>query len=305
VYAKNNNDIFCGAEVKTSTRKHFWSQLFLGPRAIIDKVDELFVPAHVLPFIRPKNSSVFLHDVCFEEYPLSYSFASRWYLRITASNSVRNSKVFTHSHYTKNKITQTFGSGEIFVIPPAAISVGNFRQQLPWTKPYLVCVGRIETKKNILTLIKAYDQLLDEDPSIKHSLVFLGSNGYGAQEITEAWKKTKHSGKIVFFGYADEKLKAQALREASGLLLPSICEGTSLVLLEARDARLPFAASNCVPIKEAGGQRGIYVNGNDQETWKNVVKNLLQKPIVPESNTARKWEDVAREIAEVLTTVKK
>lgn len=301
VYTKNDSEIFRGAEVRTSGMRQLWTQLFLGPSAIFDKVDELFVPAHVLPFIRPKNSSVFLHDVCFEEYSSSYSFFSRWYLRLTASNSVRSSKIFTHSNYTKNLIIKIFGKGKIFVIPPAAISVGNYRQQLPWAKPYFICLGRIESKKNVLTLIRAYDQLLNEEPSIRHSLVFLGSNGYGAKEIMEAWNKIKNPGRIVFFGYADEKLKAQALREASGLLLPSYCEGTSLVLLEARDARLPFAATNCEPIREAGGQRGIYVTGNDQKMWKNAIKDLLHHPVVPELNMSRTWEEVAGEIADVLT----
>jgi glycosyltransferase involved in cell wall biosynthesis len=302
VYARKDSSIFTGAIVKTSDLRYLWSHLYLGIKAQFDGVDCLFVPSHVLPIIRPKKNVIYIHDVCFEEFPKVYPFFQRLYLRLTGANAVRTSSVITHSFATKNQIENIFGAGRVSVVKPASILVVKNEKSIAWPKPYLLFVGRIETKKNLFMLLEAYDLLLINNPEIKHNLVLIGKDGYGAQEINHFAEKLRNKNRIIFYGYATDGLRDQAMREASGVVLPSLCEGSSLVLLEARATRVPFVASASEPCIEAGGNAGIYVKENLVANWVVALKNLILKPVTPAPVPNRNWEDVAREISEIITS---
>jgi glycosyltransferase involved in cell wall biosynthesis len=302
VYAREKSELFAGATVRVSKLNYLWSHLFLGPKAQLDGVDCLFVPSHVLPVCRPKRSVLFVHDVCFENYPQAYVFWERWYLRLTTGNAARNAKIITHSNATKNIIKNIFGAKNVFGVNPAAIPVTNNESQTGWRKPYILFIGRVETKKNIRLLLEAFELLLAKHPEIKHDLVLLGKDGYGAAEIRKFHGSLRRKNRIIFFGYVPDNLRDQALREASGVVLPSLCEGSSLVLLEARTTRVPFAASACTVCKEAGGDMGIYVTKNDVANWYRALERLIFSPATPAPAPSRNWQDVAREIAEIITT---
>lgn len=303
VYARENSNVFNGANVCVFRLRYLWTHLFLGIKSQFDKIDCLFVPSHVLPIIRPKRNVLVAHDVCFEEFPEAYSFFGRLYLRFTTANAARSASLITHSVSTKVKFEKTYGAKKVSVVKPAAMYVGKNEIPIAWPKPYLLFVGRIETKKNVKLLLEAFDAFLSRRPEIKHNLVLLGKDGFGAQEIKNFAQKLRYRNRIMFYGYASDGLRDQALREASGLVLPSLCEGSSLVLLEARATRLPFAASACVSCVEAGGDSGIYVQKNSVANWVTALESLILKPVSPAPVSNRTWEDVACEIAEVITSV--
>lgn len=300
VYAKAPSPLFSGATVKISKQRFFWSQIFLGLKAQTDGVDCLFVSAHILPFFRPKKNVVFIHDVCFEEMPAAYSFFQRWYLRLTTADAARTARIITHSQSTKEKIINIFGARSVSVVHPAAVSVVKNETPIAWRKPYLLYVGRIETKKNLLLLFKAFELLAVKALDFKHDLVMLGKDGFGGEEIKKYWNNMRFKNRVILYGYAPDALRDQALREASGLVLPSYCEGSSLVLLEARAARVPFASGACQSCREAGGEKGIYVNNNRVEDWAAALYKLATHSVPPLPPPDRTWQDVARDVAEVL-----
>jgi len=303
VYARENSKLFDGAHVRAVNLRYFWTQIFLGIMTQKDKVDHLFVPSHVLPFFRPRHCTVFVHDICWEDFSSAYSFLTRWYLRLTTEDAAQNANILTHSKYTKERIGNIFNAKNIFSILPAAMPVENAvkKYTLPWKKPYLLYVGRIDKKKNISLLLRAFNNLLSRRPDLTHGLVLLGKDGYGWKDIMETNKGLNHKEKIIFSGYVPDEVRDQAIREASGIVLPSICEGTSLVLLEARTARVPFASSDCPPCIEAGGVKGIYVAADNISAWEKALEKLIDNPLTPDPSSSRSWADVAKEIADVLT----
>ncbi len=301
VYAKKESPLFKGAKVRVIKIPRMWTHLGLGLFSQFDDLDFLFVPSHVLPLIRPKKCLVVIHDVCFEQFPLVYPFIERWYLRLTTADAARNAKIITHSQSTKDKLEKIYKTRDVKVVPPGSLSVANDEVQLLWRKPYLLYIGRVEKKKNVKTLIKAFDKLLSQRPDLLHSLVILGGQGFGFEDIKETHSQLKHKDRIVFQGYVLDRIRDEALRKASGLVLPSLCEGTSLVLLEARTARVPFASSFCRACQEAGGQTGIYVTKNNVEAWTRALEQLIEKPLTPDPAPIRSWEDVALDVYQTIT----
>jgi len=307
VYAKKNSKLFDGAHVRSANLRYLWTQIFLGTMTQRDKIDHLFVPSHVLPFFRPRHCTVFVHDVCWEDFSQAYSFWGRWYLRLTTGDAAINANILTHSKYTAERIKNIYGAKNVFIVSPAAMPIENVNKKyaLPWKKPYLLYVGRIDKKKNISFLLRAFDGMLTRRTDLTHNLVLLGKVGYGEEEIMETIKKLNHKERIIFAGYVSDEVRDQAFREASGIVLPSVCEGTSLVLLEARTARVPFASSNCPPCIEVGGNRGIYTAADNLNTWEKALEKLIDNPLTPDPPFSRSWTDVAKEIADILITNKR
>lgn len=281
-----------------------WTHLGLGLAAILDRVDRLFIPAHVLPLLRPRSCAIVLHDACFEEVPDAYSFLDRWYLRITTADALRSARVITHSPVSYRALLRSFHADPhaMTIVPPAAMPVGAARVAIPWPKPFLLFLGRIETRKNVGVLLRAFDQLLHTRPELPHHLILLGKSGYGAEAIHALHETLSCRQRVHFRGYADDPLRDTALRTASGLILPSVCEGSSLVLLEARMARLAFASSAHPACREAGSDEGIYVaQGEHANAWVEALQELIDRPHAPALPPERTWEDVARDVAEILT----
>lgn len=281
-----------------------WTHVGLGPAAIMDRVDRLFVPAHVLPLLRPRFSAVVLHDACFEEVPEVYAWLDRWYLRLTTADALRTARVLTHSPASARAFYTIYRPRRdtVTVVPPAAPPVRGAVLPVPWPQPYLLCIGRIERKKNLATLLRAFDRLIAQRPGLPHHLVLLGDDGLGSASIHRLHESLSTRARVHFHGYADETLRDVALRTASGLVLPSLCEGSSLVLLEARVSRLPFASSGCLPCREAGGTDGIYVEEpRNLDAWVIALTALIDRPRAPAPPPERSWADVARAVADVLT----
>lgn len=293
-----------GARVRPLRMPRLWTHLALGPAAIADRIECLFVPSHVLPILRPRRCAVVLHDACMEDTPQSYTHVQRWYLRVTTAEALRSATVLTHSVAARDALAAYFHAppASIAVIPPAAPPVGLGATTLPWPKPFLLYIGRIEERKNVGTLIAAFDQLLAASPELPHRLVVLGGDGVGAGRIRARHALLWTPHRVIFHGYASDALRDAALRAASGLVLPSVCEGSSFVLLEARTARVPFASGGHAACREAGGSHGIYVaEVGAVEAWVRALEELIRRPIAPEPPAERTWEDVAREVADVLT----
>lgn len=284
-------------------QRRAWTHTVLGPATLRDRVDCLFVPSHVLPIVRPRRSVVVIHDACAEEVPFAYSLRDRWYLRLTIADALRSASVVTHSTASARSLEHHFGTPAhpITVVSPGALPIPPPTMSLRFPKPFLLFIGRIERRKNVAILIQAFDELLTERPHLPHHLVLCGGDGYGAADAHRAADNAKHPERILQVGYADDAVKAAALRGASGVVVPSLCEGSSFVLLEARDAHVPFAVSALDACRDIGGDAGIYVQQPAAvESWRVALTELIDRPIPPFPPPERTWDDAAHAVADVL-----
>jgi hypothetical protein len=98
-----------------------WTQVRLSLEVLRNKkIDNLFVPSHVLPLIAPKNSTITIHDVAFKHHPESYGLLSRWYLDYGARQAVKRAKrIIVPSDTTKLDLIHLYKANpdKIAVIP--------------------------------------------------------------------------------------------------------------------------------------------------------------------------------------------
>lgn len=127
-------------------------------------------------------------------------------------------------------------------------------------EPFLLVLGSVEPRKNaflVLEWLSRYPEILDEV-----RVVFAGRQAWGETFSAMIHEKSLGSalasGRIVFTGYVDDRLRAALLTGATALLYPSIFEGFGLPLLEAMAIGTPVLSSMSTSMPEVLGTCGYY-----------------------------------------------
>ncbi|MCX6799786.1 MAG: glycosyltransferase, partial [Candidatus Falkowbacteria bacterium] len=97
--------------------------------------------------------------------------------------------------------------------------------------PYIFYIGRLDKKKNILKLIKAYQILRNKNKSIKHKLVLAGDAGFGFNDINYLVSDRDMETDVIMTGWIDEADVPYLYSNASAFIFPSYYEGFGIPLL--------------------------------------------------------------------------
>lgn len=281
------------------------------------KIDNLFVPSHVLPIIHPKKSCITIHDVVFKISPESYSLPSRLYLSWAAKFAVKHaSKIFVPSEATKQDLVKFYKADpeKIAVIHlgfiPAEKSDTDSKRTLEKygleAKKYFLYIGRLEYKKNTDTLIKAFHAFSRENKEIK--LVLAGFPGYGGRKIIDEIPEELEDS-LALTGYISGAEKAALLQNALCFVFPSRFEGFGLPLLEAMDAGIPIIASDIPSSREVADSSALYFEKEDPKALAKLMKRISSEPKLLEEMTVNhkknldqfSWEKCAEEVYREIT----
>lgn len=263
------------------------------------KIDNLFVPSHVLPLIHPKNSIITIHDVVFKYSPKSYSTLSRVYLNWATKFAVKHaSKIITPSEATKQDLITFYkaDSKKISVIPLGFSPTKPITQDSDKilevfslkSKKYFLSIGRIEYKKNTDTLIKAFRTFTKDNDYIK--LVLAGFPGHGGEEIIKSIPPDLKE-RIILTSYICDSEKAVLLQNTLCFIFPSRFEGFGIPLLEAMDAKAPIIASNIPSSKEVAGESALFFEKEDAQALSRLMRQIVYNP-----NSRKEKDEIYRKI---------
>ncbi|MBU3999860.1 glycosyltransferase, partial [Patescibacteria group bacterium] len=208
----------------------FWTQLRLAAEMLESKIDVLFIPVHILPLIHPAKSVVVIHGLEYEFYPKMYPFLHRRYLRSSTRYALKNAaKIIAVSENTKNDLVNLYGGepDKIRVVHHGINETQNSRRRTPDAElqtqndRYVLYVGRLELKKNILGIIEAYNELRQKNPQISNKLVLTGGKGFGWEKITSVISASAFKNDIVLKGYVAESEKNDLLQNAAKIIAVS------------------------------------------------------------------------------------
>jgi glycosyltransferase involved in cell wall biosynthesis len=159
-------------------------------------------------------------------------------------------------------------------------------------------VGAVQTRKNIVRLVEAFEALGSE-----WRLALAGSFGYGAEEIRARIERSPARGRIEAPGYVTPAELANWYARASIFAFPSLDEGFGMPVLEAMAAGVPVVTSNRSALPEVVGDAAIQVDPLDVEALARALKELsengLRRDELAEKGRARaaqfSWDRAARE----------
>lgn len=305
--------------------KYLWTQLRLSLEMLQKPPEVLFVPAHVLPRFAPKRSVVTIHDIGFHIHPELYKPHQVAYHEWSTRDIIKsNAKIITVSEFCKRELMENYHvpTDRISVTllgvdhetyKPAsreAIEAMQARFQIP--DPYVLFVGRLETKKNILVLVEAFKRHKQVrglgDPL---HLVLAGLPGEGFDAISKAIADSGYAEFVHITGYLSEADKVALLSGALAYIQPSFYEGFGLPPLEAMACGAPVISSNAASLPEVVGEgNALFFDPSDAEALHAHLENMLDNADVRSSLREAglawaqrfRWDKTARQTLQILTT---
>lgn len=232
--------------------------LAFWPWAVLAHRLDALVTQYVAPPLCPGAQIVVVHDVLFESHPQFFPRAMRlrlqWLTRISAR---RAAAILTVSRHAAAEIVRHYGVDPALVIlappapPPPQAPSAEEAAAAAALRPFLLCVGRLEPRKNIALALAASAALRDAGAR----LVVVGREDAGGAETARALAAAAN---VVHLRDAAPGLLAALYAEAAALVFPSLGEGFGMPVLEALAAGAPVIASDRTAIPEAGGACARY-----------------------------------------------
>lgn len=299
-------------KIKIIRFSRLWTQLGLSLELWRNPVSSLFISAHTIPFIHPKNTIVVIHGLEYEITPEAYSFWDRLYMRISIKKSCYWAKtIVAVSKNTKKDLIELYKISEnkIRVIYEGVSSVQELGDSGRYEKyrPYLLFVGRLEKRKNIEGIISAFE-ILKEKYKIPHKLILAGSTGFGYLDIKLRLENSKYKNEIIETGFISEKEKNALMQKAEIFLFPSFYEGFGLPILEAQKLGIPVVTSNISSMPEIGGDSVAYCDPNEVMSLVFAIQEIIKDNNFKDAIIRKgyknvdkfSWEKCVREIAKII-----
>lgn len=291
----------------------FWTKLRLSISMLFDAPDMLFMPANFLPLLHPRRTVATIHGLEFEYYPEAFAPSHLSYLRSGTRRVVRSAKkIIVPTNAGKEDLVKFYKAdpNKIIVIHHGVNpQVAYHHRYPPIDEQYILFVGKLEKKKNVRSIVKAF-AVLKEKHKIPHKLVLVGSPGFGYHEIQKEIDGTLYKTDIVLTGYISQEEKESFFKYADVFVFPSLYEGFGMPILEAQLRQVPVVTSQIPSITEVAGDGALFVDPASVEQLTEAVLTVVSDDatradlIAKGLKNAQKysWFKCAKETLEVLTT---
>ncbi len=257
--------------------KFLWTQVCLAWELIFHPPDIMFFPVHAMPLCLffahdvQKNTRYYkiIHDIAFKKQLQVYSFKQRMILNLDLWLAKKIcTKIFVPSEAVKDDLLQhtKIKPEKIIVTHWGHKTLNNKFGIMNYVerKKQILYIGRVEEKKNITNLIKAFEIFHAKNSAYKLILAGKVDERFKMSNVefpmSNQYQNSNEDSGVIFLNYVSEEKKHELLRESAVLVLVSKEEGFGIPLLEAFDFGLPVIASNIPALKEVGGEACLYVN---------------------------------------------
>ena len=238
------------------------------------------------------KSVVTIHDLIFLRHPEFYNWIDTkiyaWKFRQTLREA---DHIIAISECTKRDIL-AYGEVDerkISVIYQSCSPKFSAMQSATPNNRYILSVGSIEARKNILLAVKALPYLPKEV-----SLVIVGRHTPYTDKVLAYAEKEGLTHRIrIMHGVSDKELP-KLYAEAEAFVYPSRYEGFGIPIIEAISCGLPVVACTGSCLEEAGGPDSLYVDPDDAQGMAQAIKQVLRGTEGREARIERSQQYIKR-----------
>ncbi len=286
----------------------------------------LHAPDFVLPPVARARTVVTVHDLSFLVLPEVADPGNRAYLTRAVPRAVRRATcVVAVSQATRCDVITRLGvpPGRVVAVPngvdarfrpgdakiAAADAAAAARLGLP--ARFLLHVGTLEPRKNLVRLIAAYARLVADRGDAGHDLVLAGRRGWMDGAIFAAAAAAGLRDRIRFLDYVPDRDLPALYRRATALVYPSLYEGFGLPVLEAMACGTPVVVSRTPALVELVADAGVTVPPTDEAALAAAMARIVAEPDLraalraagPARAGGYTWAAAARRMAAVYRVV--
>lgn len=301
----------------------WWKQVELPRLAKANCCDVIFCTDYTVPLISHAKTIPVFHDGNFWVTPEHYNRLWRVLMDVFAvPGAKRSPAVVTVSEFSRQEIAAHTGIvlEKIIVIPnapktstatslPAADLLQVLaRYDLADRVPYILHVGVLEKRKNLVRLVEAF-ALFKERVQVPYRLVLVGQPGPrqamdDSINIQAAIRRLGLADYVRLIGYVSDTDLPALYQGAAMFVFPSLREGFGIPILEAYNSRLPVAAANSSAIPEVAGGAALLFDPNNTNEMAESMAKLAQdaslRSTLIEQGLKRmscySWDRTAREL---------
>ena len=239
-----------------------------------------------VPFWKRRRSVVTIHDLSALLHPDKHRTRLVRRARLRLPLVVRAADtIITPTESVKREVCQRLNirAGKVTAIPSAAragfqprplAQTDSIRKRLGVEDDFLLFVGTLEPRKNLLTLLKAFEQIAG-DSSLRPQLVIAGGEGWLMDEMFAFMKKSAIADRLCLTGYLKDDELCALYSSCKAFIYPSIYEGFGLPPLEAMACGAPVIAGRIPALQEILGNAALLVEPMDVEALAKAIAGLL------------------------------
>lgn len=297
--------------------KRLWNKFFLPLLLIKERADIHIQPLDMIPKTAGKKSIAVVHDLASYKFPDAYSESERELQDSTLREIAQTAtKIVCVSESTKNDLIEYFPEtkSKISVVYPSYNEeiyhpVERPRDVLNLQEKYFLFVGRIEERKNISYIIKAF-RAFKAKSGLKHKLVLAGNEGYGFEKIEREIDKLPVDIKsdLIIPGYIKKEDILDLFARAEAFLYPSLYEGFGIAAIDAMAAGTPVITAKTSSLPEVVGDAAILVDPKEASELTDAMLEISSNPkkrgemIKNGFNQIKKfsWNNTAKEFIKIM-----
>lgn len=277
-----------GVELRVIPFARLWTHIRLGVEITRRPPGVLFVPAHVLPLLTRAPAVATVHDLGYLHFPNAHPRRQRWYLDWSTRHNARAAQIIVaDSEATKADLVNHYGiePGKAVVAYPGIdeqlspvddpAEVAATKQRYGIGDAYLVHIGTLQPRKNLVRLVQVFGQLAADS---KMQLVLAGKTGWFCDELYAEVASLGLQDRVRFVGYIADEDKAALLTGAAAYVFPSLYEGFGFPALEAQACNTPLVCSRSSSLPEVAGAGALYFDPMDSDDLAQALVRVLSEP---------------------------
>ncbi len=277
---------------------HTVAEQFVMPWLLVkEHLDLVHIPYFNVPIFCPGKFIVTIHDLTILHfdtgkattlplplyklrrlgYYLALAVGLRRAEKIIAVSQTTKQEVMDHFQIPSDKIVVTY-EGVEDLIRNSKLETRNSKPLI--ADPYFLYVGNAYPHKNLETLLRAFQSLLQGDPLQNKNmrLVLVGKDDFFYMRIREMVKRMDFSDSVIFFGPAGDRQLINLYQHAISLVFPSLMEGFGLPAVEALTVGCPVIVSDIPVFHEILCEAATYFNPKDSKDLTEALIGAVRKP---------------------------
>ena len=269
------------------------------PRALKRyKIDLFLSPDGYMSLDTNVPTLTVIHDLNFEHSKDNLKPSHQRYMTYFSPQFARYStRIATVSEYSKQDIVNTYhiDSKKVDVVydgahegyrPLSLTEQQQTRKRYTDGSRYFIFISTIIKRKNLATLLTAFDQFKRNDhEGIK--LIVVGHRVWWKDELAKAYEQMQHKEDVTFLGRAEPETLTYLLGSAIALVYPSLYEGFGIPILEAFEAEVPVITSNCTSMPEVADDAALLIEPTDIESLTDALSQLANNASLCEQLVAK------------------
>ena len=259
---------------------HMGFDRLLPGAALYHATEHLLLPLRNVPTV------ITVHDLIFRRLAQYHKPLNRWYLSLTLPLFCRRARhIIAVSAFTKQDLVTAYGLPEekITVIyeaadprfrpaSPGVVASARARYRLP--ARYVLYVGTIEPRKNLIRLLSAFEQLYAA--GLSDALVIVGKRGWLYADFFTALAQSPACQAVLFPGYVPDEDLPALYTGSQALAFPSLFEGFGLPVIEAMACNAPVVCADRGSLPEIAGEAALLINPEDVDALAGALRRVIE-----------------------------